>query len=243
MKIDICLKHEEAELPELPIGEHRYVLASNGAYLERRTPMFTTSARVKGDVPGLAEHYQYCLLACGKINRAMHGAMLAFFAHAHRLHGGEAALILLYDVDRRRFRWFCPEQTVEMYQSGGRWWACDTIRFEHPLDLPDGYVLFGDAHLHPGSPYPSAVDAGDDQDGLHIIVGRVGAQTRYHVDFVMDGVRFAVRESLIFEDPECQPWSHAPEGWLQRIRLVAYPPHNTWTADAKTAKDHDRYHA
>ena len=43
------------------------------------------------------------------------------------------------------------------------WRAEDTISFQNPFDLPEGYVYFGDAHLHPGSAHPSALDVDDDQ--------------------------------------------------------------------------------
>lgn len=107
------------------------------------------------------------------------------------------------------------------YQSGNRWWASDLIVFQHPSTLPDGYLIFGDAHLHPGTPHPSSIDVDDDQDGLHIIVGNLPGEPHYHIDFVMDGTRFGVREELIFEDPRCQPCRRAPRGWLDQIRLVA----------------------
>jgi hypothetical protein len=221
MKIDLCLRREDDELPELALDASRYVVAGNGTFLERRTSMFVTSTRVSGTVPGLAEHFSSCHLACGKINRVMHGAMLGFFRQAHRLHGGEAALVLLYHVERQRFRWHCPEQTVELYQSGDRWWASDLIEFRHPQILPDGYLIFGDAHLHPGVAYPSSTDVDDDQDGLHIIVGNLRGQPHYHIDFVMDGTRFGVRENLVFEDPDCQPCLRPPRRWLDQIRVVA----------------------
>ena len=150
MKTDIWLKTEDRELPAPTEGEARYVISANGAYLERSAPGFATSTRVVGDVPGLAEHFQYCRLTCGKLNRTMHAAMLAFFRHAHHMHGGEAALVLLYHTARRTFRWFCPEQTVEVYENRGTWWAYDYIQFQYPFQLPEGYVIFGDAHLHPG---------------------------------------------------------------------------------------------
>jgi hypothetical protein len=208
------------------------VVAANGTFLERRTPMFATSTRLVGEVPGLAEHASYCHLACGRINRVMHGAMLAFFQHAHRLHGGEAALLLLYNVARRFFRWYCPEQTVDVYVSDDRCWPSDLIEFHHPHMLPDGYVIFGDAHLHPGAAYPSVVDMLDDQDGLHIIVGNIDRTPRYHVDFVMDGARFAVPENVIFDEPDCEPWSRPPKSWLDRIHVVA--KRSAWSTSRPT---------
>ena len=79
MKTDLWLKMEEQELPALAECNTRCVMAANGPFLERCGPGFATSTRIVGDVPGLAEHFQYCRLTCGKLNRTMHAAMLAFF--------------------------------------------------------------------------------------------------------------------------------------------------------------------
>ena len=58
--------------------------------------------------------------------------------------------------------------------------ASDKIDFQNPLDLPDGFILLGDSHQHPGPPNPSAIDLADDQDGLHIIVGNIESPPRYN---------------------------------------------------------------
>jgi hypothetical protein len=146
--------------------------------------------------------------------------MLAFFKYAHEVHGGEAALVLLYHPQRRRFGWHCPEQTVELFRTWkGSWQAADRIEYRNPVNLPDGYLQLGDAHLHPGSPAPSFIDVADDQDGLHIIVGSILSEIRYHVDFVVDGARFRVPPALIFADPHCQPFARPPKRWLRQISL------------------------
>ena len=231
MKTDLLLRTEDAELPELPEDATRYVVAANGTFCERRTSMFATSTRIVGPPPRLGEHYQYCRLTCGKINRTLHAAMLAFFLHANRLHGGEAALVLLYDLPRRMFRWYCPRQTVEIITNGSQCWTTDQIEFHEPVAPPEGCVTFGDAHLHPGPPHPSDIDARDDQDGLHIIVGNIEREMKYHIDFVMDGVRFGVRESQIFDDPACRPCARPPRGWLEQVFITTKqvpPPKQTW---------------
>ena len=231
MKTELVVRTEDEELPDLSEEATRYVVAANGWFRERRTAMFATSTRVVAPPPRLGEHFQYCRLTCGKINRTMHAAMLGFFQQAQRLHGGEAALVLLYDLPRKMFRWYCPHQTVEIISNGKQYWTSDQIEFHEPVMPPEGCVIFGDAHLHPASPHPSAIDAHDDQDGLHIIVGNIDRQVQYHIDFVMDGVRFGVRESALFEDPLCPPCARPPRGWMERIQITTKelpPPKPTW---------------
>ena len=217
--MQVLLKRAGIRLPEPDVNEMRYVVADNGIFVERNTPLFDSSAQIDKFDLRLDDHRQYCRLFFGAIPRVMQRAMLGFFTYAHQVHGGEAALVLLYHPEMRRFRWYCPPQTVEIYRSWGRWVALDKIEFQNPLDLPDGFLLLGDAHLHPGAPNPSAIDLADDQDGLHIIVGNIESTPCYNVDFVVDRVRFRVPEELIFEDLHCPPFPRPPERWLRQIRL------------------------
>lgn len=222
MNVSVHLKQTGLELPRLAEGETRLVLARSGIFRERRGAIFTTCTRVPVDYLSLDDCQEYCLLACGRIPRIMHRAMLGFFREAHATHGGEAALILLFHPGRRVFRWHCPQQYVDVFWSGMRWRAADRITFDHPLALPEGYVHFGDAHLHPGSPLPSQIDIADERDGLHIIVGNIAAKPTYHVTFVIDGCRFSVKPDLIFRPIDVEPAETIPLRWLQRI--VVNPP-------------------
>ncbi len=223
MNVQVHLKQTGTDLPRLGDDETRLVVAHSGLFRERRGAMFRTCTRVPTDQLCLDDCEEYCLLACGRIPRVMQRVMLAFFRDAHRAHGGEAALVLLFHPGRRVFRWQCPQQYVDIYWSGQRWTASDRIKFDHPLILPDGYVHFGDAHLHPGSPQPSLLDINDERDGLHIIVGDIAEQPSYHVGFVVDGRRFQVEPTMIFPSVEVDPAPAAPHSWLQSI--VVNPPH------------------
>lgn len=218
MLIPVVMKREGVSLPHSD-ADARYVVADNAVFLERSTEMFESSIRIPRSKLGLDVHDQYCRLKCAKIPRVMVRAMLGFFKYAHEVHGGEVALILLYHPQRRVYRWHCPVQTVEVRQTSVGLYTCDYIEFDHPFDLPDGFLHFGDAHLHPGSPQPSAVDIHDDQDGLHIIVGDILKKPRYHIDFVVDQTRFGVSPKLILEDPWCEPIARPPKRWLRQIRI------------------------
>lgn len=230
MNIDVLVKSPGAELPELGAGQVRYVVAADGAFLERRTPLYSTCVRVPGPLASLGSHDEHCRLTCGRLPRLMTRAMLAFFRAAYHLHGGEAALVLLYDPIRRAFRWHCPPQTVEVHQGfGGRLRASDSVEYEMPLNLPEGCVVFGDAHSHGELPaVPSGTDKHDEshKDGLHLIVGRLDRPggIDYHADFVMDGRRFTLGPSAVLEDPRCEPLSRVPAAWLRCIRIKRTSP-------------------
>jgi hypothetical protein len=221
MYLPAYLNQRDAPLPDPDGVPARCVVADNGIFLERRSPMYTTSVRVSPHKLGLGCHDEYCRLTCGRIPPVLQRAMLSFFLTAHTLHGGEAALVLLYHPRNRTFRWHCPEQVVDIYPDRSGWVAGDVIKYANPVTLPPGYVHFGDAHLHVGPPTPSAIDIGDDEDGLHIIVGTVKSKPTYHVDFVMDRARFRIPPEAIFDDPHCLPFVHTSPRWLDRIRLRA----------------------
>jgi hypothetical protein len=104
-----------------------------------------------------------------------------------------------------------------MFETRTGWAAGDTIAYSNPLTLPDGYVLFGDAHLHVGAAVPSQMDVRDDGDGLHIIVGNILSTPGYHIDFVMDGRRFPIEPEAIFDDPRCEPFGWHPPSWPRQL--------------------------
>lgn len=211
-------------LPEPDTESSRNVVAANGIFVERHSETFTTSVRVSSNDLDLEYHDEFCVLKCGRIPRSLHRAMLSFFIDAHEAHEGEAALVLLYHPKRRLFRWHCPEQVVDRYETrDGRWFAGDTIAYSNPLTLPEGYVHFGDAHLHVGAAVPSQIDLRDDGDGLHIIVGNIASRKpTYHVDFVMDRHRFPIAPEAIFDDPHCEPFNGTPRSWLRQIYVCSH---------------------
>jgi len=229
MSLPIVVKHPGVDLPELGLDQMRYVLSRDGLFLERSTALFRTCARVEQPPADLDEHRAGCLLFCGKLPAVLVRTMLGFFRAAYRMHEGEAALVLLYHPQQRRFRWHCPSQTVEAYRSYGRLIAHDSIEYELPLEVPGDYVILGDAHSHGElTAFPSGVDKRDEayKDGLHIIVGRIDRPGRidYHVDFVMDGQRFTMEPADVLEDLECEPFERAPRSWLKRIHIKEYTP-------------------
>jgi hypothetical protein len=219
MDIPVVIKQQGSNLPELETDGLRHVLADNGLFLERRSAIMTSCTQISRPRLNLMSHRESLRLHCGRLPRSMQRVMLAFFQQAHRLYGGEAALVLLYHPESRRFRWHCPAQIVEVLVRPDGWIALDRIEFEHPWVLPDGYVHLGDAHLHPYSPEPSAVDLAEDQDGLHIIVGDILKRPSYYVYVVVDRVRFDVPPASFFEELDCAPFQHVPSNWLKRIRV------------------------
>ena len=218
MNIPTYLNQRNVDLPAADGTPARCIVAENGIFFERRSPMYSTCARVDMRDLNLALHDEYCHLMTGRIPRVMHRAMLSFFKCARTpCTMAKQRLVLLYHPQRRIYRWHCPPQVIEHYWSYSGWSAGDLIEFQNPLVLPNGYLNFGDAHLHFGSPTPSKTDVRDDQDGLHIIVGNIKSEPTYHITFVMDGARFQFAADAIFDDPKCRPFCRPPRTWLGQI--------------------------
>ena len=113
------LKQPGRELPALERGESRVIVADNGLFLERRTEMFTTCSRAGPQDLKLETHHEFCRLSCGKLPRVHHRAMLGFFQYAHGLHGGEAALILLYHLGRPKTPWMALRGPIFSFMRHG----------------------------------------------------------------------------------------------------------------------------
>jgi len=225
MSIPVFLKSSAAPLPELT-GGMRYIVAQDGNYLERRTGLFHSSVRVEKEISTLDTHAEFCHLSCPPIPRVMLRAMLGFFQAAYKKHGGEAALVLLYHLQARRYRWWCPPQKVAMSWRWDRYEAADWVQFNPPFELPEGYAHFGDAHSHHGSPTPSSVDRDNEQyhDGLHLIIGNITRdKPTWHLDFCIDGQRFTFLPPALIESLPPPPYLTPPATWMNRI-VMEYDP-------------------
>jgi hypothetical protein len=197
-------------------------VAKDGFFLERNTALFRTSCRVPSCPEGLEPHAEECVLKFGRIPQVLGRLMVSFFRAAYDLHGGEAVLILLYDPARRVFRWHCPRQTVRAYETWSRhWYASLEIEYEEPFEVPPGFVVLGDAHSHADhDAYASHLDKLEEmyKDGLHIVIGRVHRErVDFHVDFLMDGVRFPMEPDYVFAGTDFGDSKQAPAAWIDQI--------------------------
>ena len=230
MLIGVVVGSPQVPLAELPAGL-RYIVARDGNYLERRNGVVHSSVRVESQIPVLDQHAEFCRLACPPIPRVMLREMLGFFRAAYEKHGGEAALVLLYHPEGRRYRWWCPPQRVAMHWCWNRYEAGDSVQFDPPLELPEGYIHFGDAHSHHGSPVPSFIDRDDEQyqDGLHLIVGNITKlQQTWHIDFCIDGQRFTLQPPLLIESLPPPPYLMPPAAWMDKITMNYRPRYTNY---------------
>ncbi|MFQ5654499.1 MAG: hypothetical protein ACE5GW_07190 [Planctomycetota bacterium] len=247
MSMRIYLKRSNTPLPPQGEGEIRYIVAENGIFMERRTSMFSTSCRVEQCAAGLDPHEEWCELHSPSLPPEMASRMLSFFRWAYCLHGGEAVLILLFNPEEERFLWHCPPQRVEVWEDRlSSFYGGGDIEYTNPLELPRGFVIFGDAHSHANMPaYASAVDQQDERfkAGLHIIVGRIHwREVELYADFVMDRQRFAVDPRVIFGEERIKNSVEVPEAWKQQVEVVKRRySYSTWTSADRDGGSHGAY--
>ena len=214
LNFPVLLKTGDQEEPAAAI---HYVAASNGLFHVSKTPFYRAVTRTPGPVPGLLPEEESLRLDCPPLPAALIEEVLAFFADVHRVHDGEAIVILFYDHSSGRYRVGVPPQTVSgYYRSDGRWRAYYQLKYGS-VARPEGFLRVGTIHSHADLPaYSSAVDCDDErfEDGLHIVFGELDrAQPSRSVAFASNGKRFPLAAATWLE-PAWVPERPARADWM-----------------------------
>jgi hypothetical protein len=236
------------ELPELEIGQSRYIMAAGGIYYEQKDDLFHGSDRVHEfyrDVNfgamSLLPHPTFFIPQFPIIPAEMIGRCLGFFSRIEHDTGCECGLVLLFDPDTRQYQWCCPEQEINKWD----------LHFTTPIpgkDYAENLIHFGDVHLHPNmGAYHSGTDWNDEMtasDGLHLVVGTPKKYGKWNKDlkngkgdweedtkeiefcavFVSDGARFKCDPASVMEiTKEALPF---PSSWLKKCKKE--PEKKSW---------------
>ncbi len=196
-----------------------YIVAGNGVFCVRRTPLFTAATRAE-EVGGLEPHRERVTLHFPKIPRSIVETIIGFFTHVYRRWHGEAIAFLFYSPEQRAFRVDVPRQTLPRYRSGGRWRTEGRLEYG-VLPRPDGFLKLGDVHSHGESPafFSGTDDRDDEEDGLRVVIGRLDRpKLDVCASFVVGGRRFPLAADAVLEIPPV-PFAivHPPEEWIQRV--------------------------
>lgn len=193
-----------------------YLVASSGAFLVKKTELFTSIT----DTPliaGLMEQKPSLALHFGKIPSGVMERIYGFFDWAWREWESEAIVFLYYAPATGTFEVEAPPQTLFRYRSLGRWRTEGRVAYE-TAPRPNGYVKLGDAHSHGGlPPFFSAADDRDDcEEGLKIVMGNMDQQhPDIEVSFVAGGSRFALEAAEAVEDFRVP--LPPPKEWIRRV--------------------------
>jgi len=208
-----------------------YLLAANGLFVERRTPLFTASVRVEAGVPGLRPHDAHLALHLPRLPRSLLERAVGFFRTVFGRWEGEAILVMFCrppgDGEPWRFAFDAPPQLIRGRFERGRFRA--DLRLDYKACEKPGpdYLRLGTIHSHGNvGPWHSAIDVHDElyDTGLHITAGYVDSPLpEFAAAFVVGRTRFTVPVDTIL--PPFRTARRAPESWMSRITVAC----RTWS--------------
>jgi hypothetical protein len=197
-----------------PKGRTHYILSSDGLFLHRSHPFFTSCTPVREWPAELAGCTTSLQPRFPPLTRKQYERIVGFFSKVADQHGTEAAVLLVWDKQEQRVLLHVPRQTALLGGLG--------VRYELPVDLPPHQLVYGDVHCHVDAPaYASNVDVHDEEHstGLHLVVGRIRSEPpELHVEVVVDGVRFLIDPAEVVAG-----YSHrredVPDEWMACMRF------------------------
>lgn len=205
------------------------LVTSNGLYLCRNHPFFTSSVPVDCWPPELASHAPFLRLRYPRLPQRTFECIVGFFAVIGETFGAEAAVLLAWDPAQQRMEVIVPEQR-SLVSSGwsGRSYPL-SVEYDMP-PLPAGWMWIGDAHSHADeAAYASAQDTSDERHrpGLHIVVGRICSEPpEFHVEVTVDGMRFRVKRlETVVEGYERRRVDEVPPEWIEKVEV------RRWTSE------------
>jgi hypothetical protein len=244
MPIPIYLK-TAADMPR-PADPEFYLVTQDGTFFCRNHQFFQSDVRTRRPIRSLAPHDVVCRLKYPKLGVAALEYVIGFFDRVFERHASEAVVLLLWDVDRRRYRLLVPEQQATVWESSSGLRSPLDVKYTLPKSLSPQHLLVGDIHSHGDvGPYASWTDKEDElyRDGVHIIVGHIDRDPpSLHMELTVDGTRFPIQFEEIFKG-YCQRRRILPEAWMKMMKIkVDRPRHVSYQnsyyryADAQPAR-------
>jgi hypothetical protein len=214
--IPVYLKRACDSAPADPL---HYLIAANGAFLVKRTALFT-SITAADCVAGLEEQAPAVMLQFPKVPRRIVEEVLGFFCVVYGRWHGEAVAFLFYSPETQEFRVEIPHQILRRRRTRNGWRTDGRVEYG-AIDRPDGFLKLGDVHSHGHvHAFFSQTDMRDDtEDGLRIVFGRLtDTDIDVCVSFVANGCRFTLEPADVL-DLEPGPFVlRAPsEAWIERV--------------------------
>lgn len=219
----VTLKDSSFEAPSHPT---HYIVAENGLFLVRETPLFSASVPAAG-VPGMQPHTTSLVLHFPRLPDSLLEQAMGFFRHAHEQWRGEAIVIIFYALPKGdepgRFLLRAPPQTIRGRKVYGRFQA--DLRLDYTACEKPGpdYVKLGTFHSHSDvSAVHSQIDAHDElyESGLHITAGYVNSSLPdFEASFVVGRTRFALSVDRVL--PPFRGIRRPPKEWIKQITVVS----------------------
>ena len=193
-----------------------YLLAANGAFLAKKTPLFASITHAP-TVAGLEQQVPALDLSFPKLPRDLLEQIYGFFQFVYKRLDGEAIVFIYYSPDRGEFHVDAPPQTLTRYRTHHGWRTLGSVEYR-AIPRPEGFLKLGDAHSHGDCHafFSSTDDRDDAEDGLRVVMGKLDRpELDVCVSFVAGGTRFKLEPGSVLEDfTEPVP---PPQAWTERV--------------------------
>ncbi len=167
-----------------------YLVTRDGLFQVKRNSLFHARTRVRG-LSWLMPEHEGARLTLPPIPASVLAEIVAFFQEVFYVHRAEAVVLLYFNQDAGRYELKIPKQQV----AGGH------CRYEIG-PTPPGWLRVGTIHSHASADaFHSELDDEDERhdDGLHMTVGNLDGDVSLVCSLVVDGRRFTLKPSEVFE--------------------------------------------
>jgi hypothetical protein len=219
-KIPVYLKTDSNQ--SRPEDPEYYLVTRDQVYLCRNHPFFQTDVPVKRPVSSLVRHDPSCQVRYPKLGVSALEFVVGFFGKVFELHASESIVLLLWSLDRQRYKLLVPEQEASVWESYAGSRSPLDVRYTVPV-LPRRHLLLGSIHCHGDiGAYSSSTDRHDERyrDGVHAIVGHVHREPpSFHVELAVDGHRFPLEFDDLFQGYRRRR-RLIPKSWLDKVKVT-----------------------
>jgi hypothetical protein len=230
-----------------PDDPEYYLVTRSGTYICRNHAFFASDVRTTRGPSSLQYHTERCWIRYPKLSRSALEFAVGFFDRVYQLHRSEAVVLLFWDLKRKRYKLWVPDQKPTVWESSGGYRSAMDVAYQVPVPLPVNHLLVGDIHSHADlGAYASQQDRDDEfyRDGVHVVVGRIdaGEPPDFHLEIAVDGQRF-----LLQSDQFLQGYRRrrriVPQAWLDQVKVKVkrswwVSSHNTWEQDNRSDQQH-----
>ena len=202
----VYLKEDGFEEPNDPIY---YLVTRDGLFQVKRNLLFHAKTKVRG-LTWLMPEQEAAWLQLPPVPASILAEIVAFFREVFRAHRAEAVALLYFNQAEKRYDLKIPTQQV----AGGH------CRYEIG-PTPTGWLRVGTIHSHAAADaFHSELDDEDERhdDGLHVTIGNLDGEVSVACSLVVDGRRFTLKQSEVFEDGG--PSARAAEVRGQALQVV-----------------------
>lgn len=193
-----------------------YLLASNGLFLCRNHPFFTSCVEVDKFPQFLESQKQSFFFRYPKIPQATIEAVAGFFYGAYEKYNSEAVVLVYYDISEKKYETLIPTQVVSK----------SSLNVKYDIPKPSAQkLLVMSIHSHASaSAFHSTIDHDDEEffPGIHITLGNIDKDPpTFSAEAVMDEQRFEVDPFDIIEKYE-KRLENIPKKWLKNITVRSW---------------------